>query len=132
MQNLKNFFRLRRIGGYLRTRLPKQLGGYPRTRLPKQRKTGYYYVLWSYRGSTTEGDVWRIGFYLESNNTWSLTGDLRFFKDVDFIAITKKPVNSFPYLLINKVLLIVSCCLIAFSLTMTIINIFHQINHITK
>lgn len=76
MQFLKKFFRLRRKGA-------------------KRRKAGYYYVHWSYSGNPNKGDVWRIGYYNNLFDNWSLTGDTRLFKDDDFISIDNRRISGF-------------------------------------
>lgn len=72
----KKFFRLRRKEG-------------------KARKTGYYWVRWTY--NTDINDGWRLGFYIDTLNTWSLMGDSRTFKDNDFISVNEKRVEFLFY-----------------------------------
>lgn len=76
MQFSKKFFRLRRRGA-------------------KRRESGYYWVHWSYGGNAGKNDVWRIGYYNAFSDNWSVTGDLRFFKDADFLAINEYRILSF-------------------------------------
>ena len=75
MRLLKKFFRLRRKGR-------------------KRRKSGYYWVNWSYSGNPNKGDIWRIAFYLEDLNVWTITGDIRRFGDDDFIDIIEYPIKG--------------------------------------
>lgn len=78
----KKFFRLRRVVGN------------PPGVLPKHRKTGYYYIHWSYGNHEKLGGVWRIGYYMAECDKWALTGDSRPFKDADFIAIDEHQVRG--------------------------------------
>lgn len=71
----KNFFRLRRKG-------------------VKRRKSGYYWVKWSY-SFNTGNTVWRIAYYLEPWHNWQLPGDVRYFKDEDFLEIGGKISDDF-------------------------------------
>lgn len=72
----KNFFRLRRRGA-------------------NRRKSGYYWVHWSYGGTAGKNDVWRIGYYNAFSQKWSITGDSRYFDDGDFIAINEYQILGF-------------------------------------
>lgn len=105
----KKFFRLRRKGGN------------------RRRETGYYWVHWSYGGNPGKDDVWRIGYYLASADTWSLSGDLRFFKDADFLAIYSVPIKTFPSTT-NKAATIVYWVVI----TLNLVYLATQFLHIFK
>lgn len=58
----------------------------------KKRKSGYYWIHWSYGNGL--GDVWRVGFYMESSDNWVLPGDARIFKDGDFIAVNENGIDG--------------------------------------
>lgn len=101
MQFQKKFFRLRRRVGY------------------RDRQSGHYWVHWSY-ARDSRGDVWRVGFYDARFETWFLPGDTREYKDGDFIEISNRQVDNWPYSIIAKLMLVVTmaCCIgsIVFSI----------------
>jgi hypothetical protein len=105
--------------------------GNPLGRPPKQRKSGYYWVHWSYSGNKERGDVWRIAFYLNTSATWSITGDLRFYRDSDFIAISKTPIGYY-WPVWDKILLFVSWGFSGFAIFLSIINLLLSFKHRTK
>lgn len=55
------------------------------------RKTGYYWVWWSYSRSGND-TVWRVGYYNQVLTTWTLDGDERRFYDQDFLGIDPRPI----------------------------------------
>lgn len=94
----------------------------------RKRKTGYYWVQWSY-ARDSKPDVWRIGFYNHQFDNWSITGDARYYHDFDFLGIDERGVQSFPWLSMNRLLLYISffACLMSVA-----ISIYFIITNITK
>jgi hypothetical protein len=62
------------------------------------RKTGYYWVRYSYGGKRTR----RIGWYNEMLEYWHLTGDTREYYDNDFIRIYERPIPDRQLLRLDK------------------------------
>lgn len=109
----KKFFRLRREGR-------------------KRRKSGYYWIYWALDPTAASGMSIRVGHYNEHTDTWSLPGAIRFYKDADFLRIDERPISQFPWSFLSKVLLILAALCIGISVGFWIINIIHDIKHLTK
>ena len=95
---LKKIFRLRRRG---------------------LRKTGYYWVKFSYAGERQ----WRIGWYDEKWSRWDIDGDDRDYYDNDFVTINERPIpriwlpgTEFTYWVISVTFTLLACILSIYSL----------------
>jgi hypothetical protein len=83
------------------------------------RKTGYYWVQYSYGGARK----WRVAWYSESLEYWQLEGDRRVFYDNDFIKIYKRSIPDRTLIRLDKF----GCTLFIIWMVLTLGYLIYQI-----
>lgn len=85
----------------------------------KQRKSGYYWVGWSY-SQDMENIVQRIAYYNERFGTWTIDGDTERYTTDRFIDVAEIPINKrrslafqFIYGLITALILLILLFILA-------------------
>lgn len=63
------------------------------SKISKHRKSGYYWVGWSY-SQDTKNVVQRIAYYNERFCTWTIDGDSGLYTNDRFINIDKRPIGQ--------------------------------------
>lgn len=99
-------------------------------RKPKPpRKTGYYWVQFSYGGTRK----WRVAWYNEMLEYWHIDGDSRVFYDDDFLKISNRQIPQ-NWLVGNpsRIWLYILVALLVICWASCILDVIYYINHITK